>query len=246
MRRTATVLLLVGYIAGVMAVTLFPIAPHPPSYWAGDPWWTMIHYIPFMVDAPSFILNIIMFIPYGVLVPLIWPRTDSYRRSGALGVAASAAIELAQLIIMLTIGSRRTVDVNDLIANTAGALAGLWLLRLAVPGAAHRAALAGPRSLTQPGSLTQPDLVAQPGSLTQPDLVAQPGSLTRPDLVAQPGSLTRPGLDKRPGLPNQPDPLACPGLPNQAGPVTEPGSVDGSGSVRRSAPVHGGGTRRSR
>jgi glycopeptide antibiotics resistance protein len=134
---------LIGYAAGVIAVTIFPIRPHPASYWAGDPWWTMIHYIPFVVDAPSFILNIVMFVPFGVLVPLYRPTADSYRRVLGYAVAASSAIEFTQLVMGLTIGSRRTVDINDLISNTAGALVGLLVLRLAVPDARHRSMIGG-------------------------------------------------------------------------------------------------------
>jgi glycopeptide antibiotics resistance protein len=42
------------------------------------------------------------------------------------------------LVLGLTVGSRRTVDINDVLANTAGALLGLLILRLALPRAAHR------------------------------------------------------------------------------------------------------------
>ncbi|GAA2613066.1 VanZ family protein [Paractinoplanes durhamensis] len=144
--------LLLAYAIGVIAVTIFPIRPHPSAYWAGQPWWTMIHYIPFVVDAPSFVLNVIMFVPVGVLLPLQWPRTDAYRKIFGHALVASGCIELTQLILGLTLGSRRTVDINDLIANTAGALAGLAALRLAVPHKAHRAAL----SRASAGSLRSP------------------------------------------------------------------------------------------
>lgn len=150
MRRTVTALLLCAYAVAVVAVTIFPISPHPESYWNGEPWWTMIHYIPFVVDAPSFVLNVIMFVPFGVLVPLFRPATDAYGRIAGWGVLASTAIELAQLILMLTLGSRRTVDINDLIANTGGAVVGLLVLRLAVPVPSHR------RSFTRPDGETPP------------------------------------------------------------------------------------------
>ena len=140
LRRTATGALLLGYAAAVIAVTVFPVTPRPPEYW-GEPWWTVFHYVPFVVDAASFVLNVIMFVPYGVLVPLLWTVTDHYRRLAGHAVAASAGIEATQLLVGLTLGSRRTVDVNDLIANTLGALLGLLVLRLAVPHAEHRAFL---------------------------------------------------------------------------------------------------------
>lgn len=142
MRRSFVALLLFVYGIAVVAVTIFPIHPHSPSYWAGSPWWTMIHYIPLVVDAPSFVLNIVMFVPFGLLTPMLWPRLDSVRRLAAYAAAASSAIELTQLVLGLTVGSRRTVDINDLIANTAGALAGLLVLRAAVPDRRHRALLA--------------------------------------------------------------------------------------------------------
>lgn len=126
------------YALGVLAVTLLPIRPHPADYWAGEPFARMVHLVPGDVDWPSFILNVIMFIPFGVLLPLFHPAADRYGRIASLAVTASALIELAQLTLGLTLGSRRTVDVNDLIANLAGALLGLLILRLAVPAPAHR------------------------------------------------------------------------------------------------------------
>lgn len=145
MRRVilrATILL---YALGVVAITVFPIEPHPDSYWA-EPFSDMIHWIPGVVDGPSFTLNVIMFVPLGILLPLVVRRTDTYRRIALCGLAASATIEFVQLILGLTLGSRRTVDINDLISNTAGAVLGLVILRLALPSAEHRAWFrAGPR-----------------------------------------------------------------------------------------------------
>jgi glycopeptide antibiotics resistance protein len=70
-----------------------------------------------------------MFMPVGVLVPLLWPRTGRVARIAVLSLAASAAIELGQLALWVWLGNYRTVDVNDLIANTAGGVLGLVLLR---------------------------------------------------------------------------------------------------------------------
>jgi glycopeptide antibiotics resistance protein len=144
LRRTAVAALLFAYAAGVVGVTVFPITPRPPAYWADEPWWTVFHYVPLVVDAASFVLNVIMFVPFGVLVPLLRPVADDYRRLAGWAVTASAGIEATQLVLGLTLGSRRTVDVNDLIANTLGALLGLLVLRLAVPHAEHRAFLRHP------------------------------------------------------------------------------------------------------
>ena len=138
MRAKITFTTLFVYASAVIAVTVFPIHHHRRGYWTGEPWWTVLRWIPGDVDAPSFALNVIMFIPYGVLLPLLWRATDSGRRLALAAVAASASIELLQFVLGITLGSRRMVDINDLIANTAGALVGLAILRLALPPAAHR------------------------------------------------------------------------------------------------------------
>jgi glycopeptide antibiotics resistance protein len=137
--RTVSARLLWLYAVIVLALTVLPIAQHRPAYWGGTPWWTAIQRVPFAVDVPSFVLNVIMFMPYGVLVPLVWPRLDSYWRIVGCAFATSAVIEITQLVLDLTLTMRRTVDVNDVIANTVGAVAGLALLRLAVPIREHRA-----------------------------------------------------------------------------------------------------------
>ncbi len=137
-RRLITATIGILYALSVAAVTVLPIRPRPPGYWAGEPWWTVFHYIPFDVDTPSFVLNVIMFVPFGVLLPLLWRVTDAVRRMAVTATCASAGIEVVQFVIGVTLGSRRTVDVNDLIANTAGALLGLLVLRLAVPAPEHR------------------------------------------------------------------------------------------------------------
>jgi glycopeptide antibiotics resistance protein len=142
LRRTVSArLLLLVYAAVVVFLTVLPVARHRPAYWGGTPWWTSIAYVPFEVDLPSFVLNVIMFMPFGVLLPLVWRAVDGYWRMVALAAATSTGIEVIQLILNLTLGSRRTVDVNDVIANTAGALAGLLVLRLAVPNRDQRALL---------------------------------------------------------------------------------------------------------
>jgi glycopeptide antibiotics resistance protein len=72
------------------------------------------------------LLNILMFVPLGFMVPLIKKRYNSLPRILLLGFTASGLIELLQLF------SFRITDVDDLITNTLGAVVGLLLFRLAV------------------------------------------------------------------------------------------------------------------
>lgn len=148
--RRVTITILFLYAMGVIALTVFPVRVHSAAYWADEPWSTMIHWMPGDVDGPSFVLNVIMFVPLGILLPLLWPLVDTVRRIAAYAAAASLSIELIQLVLGLTLGSRRTVDVNDLIANTGGALIGLLILRLALPSPVHRATCVAGRSPSPP------------------------------------------------------------------------------------------------
>ena len=66
-------------------------------------------------------LNAIMFVPLGVLFPLIRRGyLDRWSYVGMLGLMLSTLIEMTQMI--LTIGQ---CDIEDIVANTAGALIGL-------------------------------------------------------------------------------------------------------------------------
>jgi glycopeptide antibiotics resistance protein len=142
-RRLTTVSIFILYAVAVVAVTAFPIrvrsgVPYP----GGNQWWAVLRWIPFDVPPFGFMLNVVMFVPFGVLIPLLWPSVDSMRRLAGWAAAVSAGLELTQFVLWVTVGSQRTVDINDVIANTAGAVLGLVLLRAVVPEPAHRAELA--------------------------------------------------------------------------------------------------------
>lgn len=73
--------------------------------------------------------NIIMFMPVGFFPALLWRRWRWWK-SLLVGFCFSVAIEFIQFFI------GRSTDIDDVILNTTGALAGfwmLWLLRLIAP-----------------------------------------------------------------------------------------------------------------
>jgi glycopeptide antibiotics resistance protein len=118
-----------GYLAAVAAVTVAPTGVHRHHR---DSWWSVVQLVPLHVPPVSFVLNIVMFVPFGLLVPLLWARAGTVGRIAGLSLAASTVIELTQLALWLTVGNHRTVDVNDLIANTVGGVLGLIAVRVAV------------------------------------------------------------------------------------------------------------------
>ncbi len=76
-----------------------------------------VNLIPFSreIDVTGYILNVVMLMPFGFLVPLIWKKLANPGSILLSGAAFSLLIELSQLM------SFRGTDVDDLIMNTLGA-----------------------------------------------------------------------------------------------------------------------------
>ncbi len=125
--RLATVLAAGTYTAALIALTLFPIRVALGGYANQVAWYHKINWIPILtIDPGSFWLNVIMTIPLGILAPLIF-RLTSAREAARFGLAVSLTIEVLQFGGNAMFSSGRLADVNDLIANTLGAVLG-WLL----------------------------------------------------------------------------------------------------------------------
>ena len=81
-----------------------------------------INLIPFRHGISlSMILNVVMFMPLGFLLPLLWKEYQSLVRTAIIGFCFSCGIEFCQLF------NRRVSDVDDLLMNTLGAILG-WLI----------------------------------------------------------------------------------------------------------------------
>lgn len=106
------------------------------------------------------VLNAVMFVPLGIMLPLIWRRKARLASVVGFGFLFSLAIELSQLT------NNRTTDIDDLLMNTLGTLVGFGLFKLweflstrTACAARHPAHLGNPYSarrallprLTEPG-----------------------------------------------------------------------------------------------
>ena len=88
------------------------------------PW--QINLVPFSREMDiSYPGNVLLFLPLGVLVPLLWKKWDRAGRVAGAALALSFLIEASQLL------NDRFSDVDDLIVNTAGALLGYVVFSLA-------------------------------------------------------------------------------------------------------------------
>ncbi len=72
--------------------------------------------------------NVLLFIPLGILIPLVWTRLRFWRGL-QIAIAVSCSIELLQFLSRAW-GSKRLADVNDVILNVLGASVGLALVFL--------------------------------------------------------------------------------------------------------------------
>lgn len=97
-------------------------------------WPFRINFIPFvnLLDYPTkgeILLNVIgntaMFIPTGILTPLLYKHLDSFKKTVLTGFLISLTIEIIQLPFAV-----RCSDVDDLILNTLGCMAGFGILSL--------------------------------------------------------------------------------------------------------------------
>ena len=66
------------------------------------------------------VLNVILFIPMGFLLPAIWKEYRSTKKTILMGLAVSIMIELLQIFTF------RLTDIDDLITNTSGTFLGYY------------------------------------------------------------------------------------------------------------------------
>lgn len=122
--RLATVTIFMFYLVAVFSVVGIPIVGsfhiHPEFNW-----------IPIIdiVNSPldyirNTILNVILFVPLGFIVPTVWKEYRSLRTAALMGLALSLFIEILQIFTF------RLTDVDDLITNTAGCVLGFYMAKL--------------------------------------------------------------------------------------------------------------------
>lgn len=109
----------VFYFTG--AGTIFDLKRYGIRLNAGE-----INLLPFSkdIDIAAYFLNVLLFVPFGFLLPFIWPHINKLKYTVLSGFSFSLLIEISQLF-----NNRRT-DVDDLLMNTLGTLIGYLLFRV--------------------------------------------------------------------------------------------------------------------
>lgn len=119
-KHKVLILLFVCFLTGIFIVTGVPSINEVVLDFS-------INLIPFLdlMNSPfQYILNLILFLPIGILPPLLWRQFQKPRNIILLGFLLSLFIEIAQLF------NFRTTDIDDLIMNTLGAAVGYLITTL--------------------------------------------------------------------------------------------------------------------
>ena len=116
-RRAVCYLIMSLYLAAVDAVVGLPSL----LYIRFDRNINLVPFAYMFSDYRNSLLNVLLFVPLGFLLPVLWKRFRSFLWTGLFGLSFSLAIELLQLLTL------RATDVNDLMTNTTGTILG-WLL----------------------------------------------------------------------------------------------------------------------
>ncbi|MBQ3162917.1 MAG: VanZ family protein [Lachnospiraceae bacterium] len=85
-----------------------------------------INFIPFSqdIDIVAYLLNIVLFIPLGLLAPIIWKKMNKLINVIGIGLFFTILIEITQLL-----NNRRT-DIDDILLNVLGAVLGFGFFKV--------------------------------------------------------------------------------------------------------------------
>lgn len=116
-KRTVLYLLFSLYLAAVYLLTGLPTV----LFTTFDVHMNLVPRDIFGKELVLSLLNISMFIPLGFFLPLLWKKYRKLKNTLLFGLAATVAIEAAQLF------TYRATDINDVITNFLGAFSGYLL-----------------------------------------------------------------------------------------------------------------------
>lgn len=120
--KTKTLIYLVFsmYLTGVLALVGFPGILSLTL----DFNFNIIPFVNAVADYRNAFLNVILFMPFGVFLPILFKEFRVCKRTILTGVLSSLMVETTQLFTF------RATDINDLITNTIGMMIGYYIGKL--------------------------------------------------------------------------------------------------------------------
>jgi len=122
MRKTILYFLFSCYLSAVYVLVGLPNV----TYIRPEMNLSLIPFVGMIADFHNSVLNILLFIPLGIILPVLWKKYRILNRTLLFGFTMSVAIELLQMLTF------RATDVNDLITNTVGTVLGFFCAKLFV------------------------------------------------------------------------------------------------------------------
>ena len=86
----------------------------------------IIPFVDMISDFKNAVLNVILFVPLGFLLPFIWKKFREFKYTLMFGFGMTVAIEILQIFAF------RLSDINDLITNTLGTVVGFFAAHVIV------------------------------------------------------------------------------------------------------------------
>lgn len=83
-----------------------------------------VNVIPFIYMIPDFAnacLNVLLFIPFGFFLPILWEKFRNVKRTILVGLLTTLFVEISQLF------TERATDIDDVITNILGTIIGYYI-----------------------------------------------------------------------------------------------------------------------
>lgn len=122
--HTIGVFLYVCVLTGIFSVTGIPNI----KYWKFDFSYNVIPMADIFNNTTQYLLNVLMFMPIGFLLPLLWERYQGIKQVLKFGCFLTVFIETVQIFTF------RATDIDDILTNLLGALLGYLLAWALVKG----------------------------------------------------------------------------------------------------------------
>ena len=122
LKKTALYFIFAVYFSGVFSVVGLPDFKD----FTVDFGVNVIPFVDMISDLKNAVLNVVLFIPLGFLLPAFSEKFRSLKNTLIFGIGMTVAIEILQIF------TYRLTDVNDLITNTLGTLLGYFVMNMII------------------------------------------------------------------------------------------------------------------
>ncbi len=123
-KHTALYSIFAFYLIAVMSLVGLPSV----NYVRIDFSVNIIPFLDMISDAANAFLNVLLFVPMGFFLPILWEKCRHFKNTLSLCLCITGVIEVLQILTF------RTTDINDIITNAVGSVIGFLIARRMTKG----------------------------------------------------------------------------------------------------------------